>query len=306
MAADRQPRGIPAGGQFAATAHNESSISLIAPSVEPRYVGNRLEDQGLVAYFNLDQLNEVAARLNDSKDFSDRNIHDIADQIHLQAHGYTASQARDADLALQTLRNAGHPDQAEALLAVTEARLANARRAARGQSAPAQDAAPVVPDVKNVPVPAEDPRVQAGHVFDKVEVDGQTYHRRRDGVLPNTPYGMRLQFNRPLSESEKRHLAGLTGYAYRSSISGEPLGEPYADSPYSFVVSSDMTKSSRDDLGVALEEFEDKLPAMIQEGSPVRVSDRSGPGTRGTRLVEGFNEPDLTFEIFYDDVIGDS
>jgi hypothetical protein len=39
--------------------------------------------------------------------------------------------------------------------------------------------------------------------------------------------------------------------AHRSTIAGESLSEPYADSPYSFVVSADMTKSRRDDVGIA-------------------------------------------------------
>ncbi len=113
---------------------------------------------------------------------------------------------------------------------------------------------------------------------------------------------MRIQANRALTEDEKSRFAGLTGYAYRATISGESLGYPDSDSPYSFVVSSDMTKSSRDDLGVGLEEFEDQLPRMIQEGSPVRKTNRAGAGTAGTRLVEGFNDPTLTFEIYYDAV----
>lgn len=114
---------------------------------------------------------------------------------------------------------------------------------------------------------------------------------------------MRLQFNRPLRDTEKLHLAGLAGYAYRTTVAGEQLGEPHADSPYSFVVSADMTKSRRDDLGIALEEFEGAFPDMIRKGSPVRTTDRAGAGTKGTSLVEAFNDPDLAYEIFYDDVI---
>jgi hypothetical protein len=61
-----------------------------------------------------------------------------------------------------------------------------------------------------------------------------------------------------------------------------------------------MTKSSRDDLGMGLEDFEEALPQILSEGSPIRKTDRSGPGTKGTRLVEGFGA-DLAAEIYYDD-----
>jgi len=56
---------------------------------------------------------------------------------------------------------------------------------------------------------------------------------------------------------------------------------------------------------MALEEFEDTLPTMINEGSPVRKTDRAGAGTKGTRLVEGMHEPGLTFEVYYDSVYDD-
>lgn len=113
---------------------------------------------------------------------------------------------------------------------------------------------------------------------------------------------MRFQANRELTEDEKQQFAGLIGYAYRSAVRGEPIGSPISDSPYSFVVSADTTKSRRDDLGQALEEFEDLLPEIVQDGSPVRTTNRSGPGTEGTRLVEGLNDPNLKFEIYYDDI----
>ncbi len=145
----------------------------------------------------------------------------------------------------------------------------------------------------------------ANRVSDQVVVDGTTFHRRRDGVYPNWPYAMRFQANRPLTDDETSRFAGWVGYAYRSTVAGESSGAPDRDSPCSFVVSADTTKTRRDDLGVALEEFEEQLPATIQDGSPVRKTDRSGPGTAGTRLVEGFDDPRLRFEIYYDDVTHD-
>jgi len=163
-----------------------------------------------------------------------------------------------------------------------------------------------VPDIPDgAPVPVEHPSVQDGAVFDSVSVDDQVFHRRRDKVFPGEPYAIRLQANRPLTDDEARHVAGAMGYAYRSTVAGEPLGMPQRDTPYSFVVSADTTKSARDDLGMALEAFEDMLPTMIDEGSSVRKTDRAGAGTKGTRLVEGMHEPDLAFEVYYDSVFDD-
>lgn len=151
------------------------------------------------------------------------------------------------------------------------------------------------------PIDSTDPRVQSGEVLDEIVVDGQSFSRVRDGVGGNWPYAMRLQANRPLSDDEMQTLAGLTGYAYRAGVAGESLGDPERDSPYSFVVGADTTKSQRDDLSIALEDFEEMLPAMAREGSPVRKTDRAGVGTKGTRLVDGLGE-DLVVHLYYDDV----
>jgi hypothetical protein len=90
------------------------------------------------------------------------------------------------------------------------------------------------------------------------------------------------------------------GYTYRSTIAGESIAYAFRDTPFSLVVWADMTKPSRDDLGMGLEDFEEALPQILSEGSPIRKTDRSGPGTKGTRLVEGFGA-DLAAEIYYDD-----
>jgi hypothetical protein len=156
-------------------------------------------------------------------------------------------------------------------------------------------------DGKTAPVPANDARLIAGQVFDKVlSPDGTVFHRLRPGVFANEPYAFRVQASRPMREDEKLQLAGLMGYAYATEVRGEGLGMPESDSPYSFVVSVDTTKSRSDDLGHAMQRFEESLPGIILEGSAPRKTDRKGP--IGSRLVEGFNEPDLAIELYYDDV----
>ena len=157
------------------------------------------------------------------------------------------------------------------------------------------------------------PEVQNGKVFDTVAVNDwyadnghlhvrtTEFHRRRPGVFAGTPHAMRIQTNRPLSDEEMRKMASLVGVAYRSYVAGEPIGGPMRDSPYSFVVSSDTTKSAYNNLGLALEDFEQALPNILADGTPARKTNVGGASTQGTRLVDGFGT-DLAFEIYYDDV----
>ncbi|MCU6479010.1 hypothetical protein [Arthrobacter sp. A2-55] len=161
----------------------------------------------------------------------------------------------------------------------------------------------VDPDGRTLPVPVDDPRVQGGQVFDKiVDRDGTEFFRRREHVWPDEPYAMRLQANRPLSAQESEHLAQLMGYAYAAEVRGERMGTPQMDTPYSFIVPADTTKSRSDDVGAALSRFETGLPQLFKAGSPQRTTNRSGPV--GSRLVEPFG--DLTFELFYDSVSDES
>lgn len=291
----RHVRGTSAGGQFKATTHQEAPLTLGAPAVEQSFVEGRLRRLNRFDYLTGDQSAEITTKLNASLDFSDRNILALADEVHLRDHGHTASDARNFGEALTLLRESGHDEHAESLLRMMEPKTT---RAAAIGTPPAP-----LPDGVTAPVPSDDPRVQAGEVFDQVTVEGRgTFHRRRPHVHAGTPYAMRFQANRPLTEAEKSQFASLVGYAYRGTIVGESIGKPQSDSPYSFVVSSDMTKSRRDDLGVALEQFEAQLPIMVNEGSPKRKTNQAGPDTEGTRLVEGFNDPNLTFEVYYDDI----
>ncbi|MEJ7648630.1 MAG: hypothetical protein WKF57_06185 [Nakamurella sp.] len=137
---------------------------------------------------------------------------------------------------------------------------------------------------------------------DTIDVDGETFHLSRDGVYPGEPYQIMLRANRSLSDEEIKRMAQLVGYTYRSTVAGESIGDPDRTSPEAFVVSADTTKSQRDDAGQAMEEFEEQLPELLQQGSPVRKTDRAGVGTKGTRLIDGLAEPRLRIGIYYDDV----
>lgn len=144
----------------------------------------------------------------------------------------------------------------------------------------------------NVPDPSSD------HVF----VEGREFHRRTRDNWPEWPDGIRIEADRQLTNKEMRQMASLVGYGQRSHLRGAESLSPriVRDGPNSFVVYQDATKTFSDDSGAAYDRFEEALPDLMREGSPVRKTDRAGVGTRGTRLLEGV--PDVNISIWYDDV----
>lgn len=303
----RVDRGVPAGGEFTAYGHSDNVPALSAPTTNEDFVSYRLGEFGFTGHMDDGEIIQVTAELNASRDFRDENITAVADRVHLETVGYTLTDAVAAEEGLGHLALLGHEDEAAALRRVIAA--------AGPATAPEADIfdipeprlhvlRPAETDGVTVPVPANDPRLIAGQVFDKVTApDGTVFHRRRDGVYPNEPYAMRVQANRPLREEEKLQMAGLLGYAYAAQVRGEGFSMPESDSPYSFIVSVDTTKSRSDDLGAAMRRFENAIPGMLREGSPARKTAVKGPV--GSRAVEGFNEPDLAIEVYYDSVIED-
>lgn len=152
------------------------------------------------------------------------------------------------------------------------------------------------------PVSANDPKVQSGEIFNEIEAeDGTIFRRRRDGVYPGEFQEIRIQANQVLTDQDANRLAGLIGFNWKKNIAGESLPYPTQDSPYSIILFADITKSSSDDTGIAMERFEDDMRTYVQEGSDVRKTNRSGPGTQGTRLVEGFGD-EFEVEFYYDSV----
>lgn len=118
--------------------------------------------------------------------------------------------------------------------------------------------------------------------------------------FPDFPYAIRIQADRPLSKEQARHLAGLLGYTYRTTVRGESLGEVERDTPFSFIVSADTTKSASDDVGMALEELQNSYPKIVKEGTPLRKTDRAGAGTKNTRLIEPYDDPNIKLSFYFD------
>lgn len=137
-------------------------------------------------------------------------------------------------------------------------------------------------------------------VDDEVAYGGVNYVRLTDNVGADVPDGFRIQLDRELTPDEANHLAQNVGYAY--SMTGGERGVGFdQDTPNSIVVGADTTKGR---AYQKMDEFVANLRTFIKEGSPKRKTDRSGSGTKGTRLVQGLGE-DLKIEIYADSVYGD-
>ena len=109
-----------------------------------------------------------------------------------------------------------------------------------------------------------------------------------------------MQFNREITEDEAARIAQITGYSWKASGGREDVGDPVFDSSYGVTMSVDSTKGKSDSYT-----FQKKLEEFVNEGTPVRKTNQSGPGTMNTRLVDGINDDGLQWELYADHVYVD-
>lgn len=126
-------------------------------------------------------------------------------------------------------------------------------------------------------------------------------------MKPNTPeftYNFALTFNRILNEKERLFVEQIIGYLSRQAMkmpSGEVPEFDWLWSGQGLVVDMDTTKTYSDDISDGFDVFWEKLPVMLAEGSPIRVTNRAGPGTKGTRLIEPIGLDAEITNIFSDE-----
>lgn len=136
---------------------------------------------------------------------------------------------------------------------------------------------------------------------DSVVTDGEMFYRRRTDQYGDVPTAMRFQADRPLTDDEMQRFAQAVGYSWASKIrTRQALGDPVRDGDDAFTVTCDLSQCPRASRALALTEFEIDLSDTVQEGSPVRTTNRAGVGTKGTRLVEGLGY--LRFALYYNSV----
>lgn len=310
---NRVLKGVPTAGRFAAKDNAPGPALAAKPMVDDAFVEDYLASQPRYAGTTAEMVEAITGRLNETRNFSDEHLEQVADEVWLQNRGVTPAEESGFGAAMDRVR-AADPQAWETISAYLKAKedFAEGSTFAPPEPPMGMEAAPgpgtargsgavkAVPDGITEPVSSLDPRFQNGEVFDRIVIRGQEFRRAgSEDVSPWDTQAIRLQASRPLSEMEAYKLAGVVGFANRKALGGESLSAPGAaperDSPFSFISPIDTAKGRRSDFAM----FEDLIPDIVANGSEVRSTDRSGPGTRGTRLIEPFTEPDLKVSIYY-------
>ncbi|KQR33106.1 hypothetical protein [Deinococcus sp. Leaf326] len=116
--------------------------------------------------------------------------------------------------------------------------------------------------------------------------------------LPDDFSYITLTLKRHLTFLESISAAAALGYALRR-MNGESLGDPQTivrpDGITVITFFFDSTKCFRNSYSFE-EAFQDAA-TFIQDGSPIRSSNRAGPNTRGTRLVSGIGPVDIEITV---------
>jgi hypothetical protein len=116
--------------------------------------------------------------------------------------------------------------------------------------------------------------------------------------IPQDFQDFSVRFPRTLSTDEISRASGCIGYALRQTLCGEDLSEPEISIRQGQTVLSyfyDSTKSRRDspDFEAAFE----LAASFVVFGTPVRKSNRAGPKTAGTSLVDGIGPVGMVFSF---------
>lgn len=108
-----------------------------------------------------------------------------------------------------------------------------------------------------------------------------------------------VKLNRKLTTEEINRVAGCIGYGLTPHLHGSVLSEPQrvtltpGSTTITFECDISTCVRSNPDTQAAL--FD--MARYVQEGTPLRKTDQQGPGTRGTRLVEGIGDTHLSFSL---------
>jgi hypothetical protein len=130
------------------------------------------------------------------------------------------------------------------------------------------------------------------------EADPDERWIKLDEFIQPDCYQIMMVIDGHLTEAEISRASGCLGYALKEVLAGEDLSEPEVRESINcmrFIFYYDSTKSRRDDPDL-MQAFE-KAERYIEEGTPVRKTNRAGYGTRGTRLVEGIGPRKVEFYL---------
>lgn len=303
-----------AGGRYQAKTHAEANVSLgFGPSVTRAMMQDRMgmRPQDFISQDDFDALvPPVHEHMEDGGGYGVDDLDEAISQVSRRTLGRDVIVDRDLAFAaegaeLEPTQVARIQDELRRLRKDSVA-LTRIQVAGLGRQDEDRDTLSRIGDGSpDNPVGFDDPRLQGGEVFDTVVSEsGTVYHRRREGVYPSTPYSLRIQTKKPMTDEQMQQIAGLTGYALRVAGGGEGAGDPERESAYAFTISADTTKGRQ--YRHLVDRFEPSLQQyMSQGGSPVRVGRGRHDPTAGTRLVSLDGGPMPEFEVFYDHVISD-
>ncbi len=107
---------------------------------------------------------------------------------------------------------------------------------------------------------------------------------------------IRATFDRTLTAAEQVGASAAIGYALRIYVGGGELPLPVVTES-GRVLTFEYDSSDRRRTSPDYAECFAEAARFIQEGSPVRCSNRAGVGTKGTRLAEGIGKVGVTFTV---------
>lgn len=326
----RQPKGIPVGGQFATHDRAEADIDLTLAGVPSEQ--EWLDRNGLaLPPLGQAEFETRLSRLGHTPTDLDRA--DIFREVQRELLGYEQRDLAAYAHAIETLRADGHGELADRTARLVTAlmdRQPFPAPVAQPSETPASipDPAPAARSFDDVALaaqrPADDPAnilaLNLPHIVSIADAAGQVPGNvfdqmrscHRDGVpvlftraagstRPDEPSMVRIQVDRELTDEEMSQLESVAGYALNSAHRGA-TGVSHRDTSFSIVVPitlRDERAAEKDDERFRL--FEKRIGGLLSTGSQVRQTDRSGPGTAGTRAIEPFARPPR-FVVYYDRV----
>lgn len=285
---NRVHRGVPTGGQFAAHARPDDTIRLIPDDIPSEQAWLDRNDLSLPPISQA----EFEVRLSRlGRPATDLDRADVFRAVHREHFGVDINDLNLAADAAHILTSLGRPDAAEAIARITSA---VATRASIDESAAPTLVPPAAADMV-----ARTPRVVRSITPFGDEID---FHIASDDVVPSEPGAARVQCDRPLTREEADRLDELIRYAM-NAVHRDSVVDGYTDSDSSTVIQlalADGRTRAKDRERFRM--FERKVAELLADGSQVRQTDRSGPGTRGTRAIDPWANPPRV-AIYYDRVV---
>jgi hypothetical protein len=131
--------------------------------------------------------------------------------------------------------------------------------------------------------PEEVPILTEKALVDRLDAQTGGEWWRDSGYIPMPDDGKLAVYT--AQPSDPQRVRDLLAYIWTGPMRGEWWDEEpvVLIEGHLYVFNIDTTKSQRDDVPDAW----DGCKGILSEGTPVRKTDKAGPGTKGTRAVEG-------------------